>query len=42
MKLPGITALAHPLDPKIATRHGVFVFEDIDAIQKKYRTGYSK
>lgn len=39
MKQPGITALAHPLDPKVATRHGVFVFEDIEEIRKRYREG---
>ena len=39
MKHPGITALAHPLDPKVATRHGVFVFEDVDEIRRKYREG---
>ena len=36
MRKPGITALAHPLDAKVATRHGVFVFEDIDMIRKRY------
>lgn len=39
MKLSGITALAHPLDPKTATRHGVFVLEDIDMIRRKYKKG---
>lgn len=39
MKQPGITALAHPLDTKVATRHGVFVFEDIEEIRKRYREG---
>ena len=39
MKQPGITALAHPLDTKVATRHGVFVFEDIEGIRKRCREG---
>lgn len=39
MKRPGITALAHPLDPEVATRHGVFVFESIDDIRRKYIQG---
>ena len=37
MKHPGITAIAHPLNPEVATRHGVFVFEDVNSIRKKYR-----
>ena len=39
MRHPGIIALAHPLDPVVATRHGVFVFEDVDAIRKRYNEG---
>ena len=39
MKQPGITALAHPLDTEVATRHGVFVFDDIKEIRRKYREG---
>ena len=39
MKQPGIIALAHPLDTQVATRHGVFVFEDIEEIRKRYREG---
>ena len=39
MKQPGITALAHPLDTKVATRHGVFVFDDVDEIRRIYREG---
>ena len=39
MKLSGIVALAHPLHPEIATRHGVFVLEDVDMIRRKYKKG---
>ena len=39
MKSPGVTALAHPLDLKTATRHGVFVFDNTDEIRKKYKEG---
>ena len=42
MKQPGVTALAHPLDTKVASRHGVFVFENIEEIRRRYREGIMK